>query len=93
MKKLLFLLALVSTPCMAGAACCLNDPDCGVIMPSESLRMADAQTLEFKGTIEKHLTRDAYQFIDRAGRILAEVDGDVWRAQRVTKKDGILFIG
>ena len=92
MKKILFLLVMASTPCIAGAYC-LPGMDNALIMPSDSVRLTNEKMLEFEGTIEKHLTKDKYQFIDRAGRVLAEVDGNVWRSQRVTEKDGYLMIG
>lgn len=92
MKKLLFLLVMASTPCIAGAYC-VPGLDNALIMPSDSVRLTDEKMLEFDGTVEKHLTLDKYQFIDRSGRVLAEVDGDTWRSQHVTEKDGYLVIG
>lgn len=93
MKKLFVLMAIAALPC---AACSdlsrgrthhtptpINDP----VRRLEHFNMA-----QFRGTVERHLTRDEYQFIDTSGRILASVDGDVWRSTNVTERNGILTI-
>lgn len=92
MKKILFLLVIASTPCIASAYCVKNCGDT-VVSATDNLKLADAKTLEFNGTVEKHLSKDTYQFIDQQGRVLAEIDGDTWRSQSVTEKDGVLLIG
>ncbi len=93
MKKLLILAIIAAMPCAACTDCpkgCTHTP---TPINDPVRRIGDMAMADFHGTVEKSLTRDQYQFIDASGRILASVDGDLWRATKITDQDGIMIIG
>lgn len=92
MKKLLFLLVMVSAP-LAAKAGFVGPSEQALMTVAEVSQLGDDRAVVMKGSIEKHLTKDKYQFVDNTGRIVVEIDGEEWRGQKVQPEDTVLIIG
>ncbi len=64
-----------------------------IMTVSEVAKLKDDKHVVMKGTIEKHLTKDKYQFVDATGKIVVEIDGDEWRGLDVTPADTVVIVG
>lgn len=92
MKKTLLLLAISLVPFTANAG--FKGPsDQAVMTVSEVSKLGKDKPVMMKGSIEKHLTKDKYQFVDDTGKIVVEIDGEDWRGIDVTPSDTIMIIG
>lgn len=95
MKKTLLLLVIAVAPISAKANFIgPSDTQTPAIMSvAEVKKLGDDKQVVMKGSIEKHLTKDKYQFVDATGKVIVEIDGDEWRGQNVTPSDTVIIVG
>jgi uncharacterized protein (TIGR00156 family) len=67
--------------------------DQAIMTVSEVSKLGDDKMVVMKGSIEKHLTKDRYQFVDVTGKIVVDIDGDEWRGLDVRPTDTVIIIG
>jgi len=92
MKKTLLLLVIAFVPFASNAG--FIDPKNQAIMTvSEVKKLGDEKAVIMKGSIEKHISKDKYQFVDATGKIVVEIDGEEWRGIDVTPDDTIVIVG
>jgi uncharacterized protein (TIGR00156 family) len=92
MKKTLLLLVIAMIPLTAKAGF-IGPSEQAVISVTEVKKLGDDKPVLMKGSIEKHLTKDKYQFVDQTGRVVVEIDGKEWRGQNVSPSDTIIIVG
>ena len=96
MKKLLLLTIVLFGATAADAGFVgLSDKrgEPAVMTVSEVSKLGDDKMVIMKGSIEKHLNKDKYQFVDTTGKIVVEIDGDEWRGMEVTPNDTVIIVG
>jgi uncharacterized protein (TIGR00156 family) len=92
MKKTLLLLVIAVVPLTARAGF-VGPSEQAIMSVSEVRQLGDDKAVVMKGSIEKHLSKDKYQFVDGTGRVVVEIDGEEWRGQNVTPNDTVIIIG
>ncbi len=92
MKQFLIMLTVIAAPFGANAGF-VGTSEQAVITVAEVSNMGDDKAVVMRGSIEKHLKKDKYQFVDQTGKIVVEIDGDEWRGIDVTPNDTVLIIG
>lgn len=93
MKKTLLLLAIALVPFTSANAKFIGSSDQAILTVAEVKGMKDDKPVMLKGSIEKHISKDKYQFIDSTGRIVVEIEGEDWRGLDVTPNDTVLIVG
>lgn len=98
--KNLVLIALVTMIFSAGAAFADNNLGGGFVGPggtvstaAEAQNMPDDSPVTLTGKIEKGLGGDKYQFRDRSGSIVLEIDNDDWNGVTVGENDTVEISG
>lgn len=92
MRKLLILLVVAAVPFGAKAGF-VGTSNQAVMTVSEVSQLGDDRSVVMKGSIEKHLKKDKYQFVDATGKIVVEIDGDKWRGMDVSAEDTVMIVG
>lgn len=64
-----------------------------VMTVADVSKMGDDKMVVMQGSIEKHISKDKYQFVDSTGKIVVEIDGDEWRGMDVSPSDTVMIIG
>ena len=92
MKKTLLLLIIAMVPLTAKAGF-VGPSEQAIMSVAEVKKLGDDRPVMMKGSIEKHLTKDKYQFVDETGRIVVEIDGKEWRGQNASPSDTVIIVG
>lgn len=94
MKKSALIVSVLAllAPAVASAGF-VGHSDQTISTVAEIQKMKDDRPVIMKGTIEKHLRKDKYQFTDGTGTITVEIDNDKWRGIEVTPKNTVLIYG
>jgi uncharacterized protein (TIGR00156 family) len=92
MKKLLILLVVAAVPFGAKAGF-IGTSEQAILTVSDVSKLGDEKSVVMKGSIEKHISKDKYQFVDGTGRIVVEIEGDKWRGLDITPEDTVMIVG
>ena len=78
MKKTLLLLIIALAPLAANARV-MGTSKQAVMTVAGMGEPCGENPIVMRGTLEKHLNQDKYQFIDQKGKVVVEIDGNDWR--------------
>ena len=93
MKKTLLLFVIAFVPFASGNAGFKNHSEKAVMAVADVKKLGDDRTVIMKGSIEKHISKDKYQFVDNTGKVVVEIDGDKWRGAEVGSDNTIMIVG
>jgi|GEM_PF-2920340 len=92
MKKTLLLLVIALSPLAANARGA-GGPEQAVMTVVGVGTSCGDQPIAMRGTIEKHVNKDKYQFVDQTGKVVVEIAGDEWRDAGVRPDGTVMLFG
>ena len=68
-------------------------PSAVMVSVEKAKTLPDDAHVVLRGVIERHISKDKYEFRDASGTIVVEIDGEAWGGQNVTPDDTVELRG